>query len=83
MGAVGTAAERGREPVPVLAVPLQPLRLLAEVALRSRVGAVAAHFDDAAAVGRDLEPTVHVAENARGLLPALIGHRFLLCHHRY
>ena len=58
----------------MVAVPLEALRLLAEIALRADVGAVAADARDLATIGRDLEAAVHVAEDAGGLVPRLVGH---------
>src|SRR5205085_9748105 len=64
--AVGAAAERRRQAIRVVAVPLQTLRLLTEVSLRPFVGTVAAQARDPATLRRDLEAAVHVTEVAEG-----------------
>jgi hypothetical protein len=58
----------------VIAIPVQALRLLAEVAVRALVRTVAAHTHDGAALGRDLETAVHLTENARRPLPPVVRH---------
>ena len=77
VGAVRGAPQRRRQPVGMIAVPLQTLRLLAQVACRAPVRPVAADARDRAAVGGDLESAVHVAKDARRLAPRRIAHESL------
>ena len=67
--AVGAAAQRRREPVRAVLVVVDAQTLLARVALRRRVGLVAAHPRDRRPVDADLEPAVHRAQNACGPVP--------------
>src|SRR5690606_38505115 len=69
VGAVVAAAQRGGEPVVVVAVPGEPLGFLAQVARRAGVVPVPADPGDRPARGLHLEPAVDVAEVARGLVP--------------
>jgi hypothetical protein len=72
--AVGAAAKRRRQTIGVVTVPLQTLRLLAEVPLRPLVRAIAAHARDLSPLRLHLEAAVHVAEDAKGLVPGRLGH---------
>src|SRR4029453_17668617 len=76
--AVEAAAKRRRQAVGVVTVPLQALRLLAEVSLRARVRAIAAHPGYLAPLRCDLEAAVHINRGCRTfastppwILPAL------------
>src|SRR5439155_5688196 len=75
-GAVGAAPERAVQPIARRLVEVEPLRLLAEVAARDGVIAVALDLQQVAAVppaDLDLDAAVEAAEDARGLLP--VGRR--------
>ncbi len=67
--AVGTAPQRRREPVRAVLVVVDAEALLAGVALRRGMGLVAAHPRDRRPVDADLEPAVHRAQDACGLVP--------------
>src|ERR1019366_4756723 len=75
---VRAAPQRGLQPVATILVMVQAHRLVAGVALRRRVGLVAADPCQAPAIELHLDPAVALAEDARGLLPAAGGH---LVHH--
>lgn len=77
--AVGAAAKRRRQTVGVIAVPLEPLRLLAKIPLQASDRAVATHACDPASLGRDFETSVHVAQDAESRTPC-VG-RLLFVHH--
>ena len=74
---VGSPAQRTVQPVRAVLVVVQPLRLLAHVALRDRMRLVAADANDPAPVRLHLEAAIHGAESARGLLPTS---RFRFAH---
>src|SRR5450432_445772 len=76
--AVGTAAQRRRQPVPVMGVERNSRGLVAEIALRFRILTVAAHFGDTALIDQDLDAAIDIADIAGGLLPFLVRHRVLL-----
>src|SRR5207302_1337725 len=72
VAAVGTTTHRRGEPVAAVLVVVEAQRLLARVALRCRVGLVAADPLEPATVRSaqtDFDAAVALAEDARGLLP--------------
>ena len=75
--AVVAAAQRGRQPVPAVLVVVEAQRLLARVALRRRVGLVAADALEAATVvaaEAHLDAAVALAEDAGRWLPGVVAH---------
>src|SRR4029077_19040353 len=67
--AVGAPPERRLQPILVRLVEVEPLGLLAGVALRAGMGSIAAHARDATALGLDLDTAVDAAEDAGRLPP--------------
>ena len=68
-GAVGASPEGRLQAVPTRLVVVEPLRLLAGVALRPGVRAIAANAGDVPAVDLDLDAAVDAAEDAGGPVP--------------
>src|SRR5215471_14761081 len=73
--AVGATAQRRGQPVPVMGVKGNARGLVAEIALRFRIVAVAAHFRDPALIDQDLDAAIDVAEIAGRLSPFRCRHR--------
>src|SRR6185437_4882708 len=73
--AVGPAAERRGQPVAVMRIEGNPRGLVAEIAFRFRMVAVAPHLGDPAVIDEDLDPAIDIADVARGLLPSCLRHR--------
>ena len=73
--AVGAAAQRRGQPVLVMRIERNARGLVAEIALRLRVLAVAAHLGNFALVDQNLEAAIHVAEIAGCLTPFRNRHR--------
>src|SRR5206468_7345688 len=55
--------------VRMVLIKIEPLRLLTEIAPRTRVRLVTTHAHDTAPFGHHLDPAVHVTEDASGSLP--------------
>ena len=72
--AVGAAAQRRGQAIPVMGVEGDARRLVAEIALRFRIVAVAAHFGDAVVIDQHLEAAIDVAQIAGGFPPVGAGH---------
>jgi hypothetical protein len=68
-GAVGASPERRLQAVRVRLVEVEALGLLARVALRAGMRAVAAHARDVPSLGLDLDAAVDAAQDAGGLPP--------------
>src|ERR1700736_6745806 len=74
VAAVGGSAHRGRQPVGVVLVVVEPQRLVAGVALRGRVVLVAADLGEVATVELHDDAAVALTQDARGGFP-ISGHR--------
>src|SRR5262249_7501740 len=73
--AVGASAQRRGQAIPVMGIVWNPRGLVAEIALRFRIGTVAAHLGDAALLDQDFDAAIDVAEIAGGLSPFTDRHR--------
>ena len=67
--AVGLAAQGAGQAVAVVLVVIEPGLLLASVAVRARVPAIAADLHDVSILDLDLQPAVDVAQDAGRVLP--------------
>ena len=76
--AVGAPAQRRGEPVAVMGIEGNPRGLVAEIALRLRIVAVAADLDDLAVSDLNLDAAIDVADIAGGLAPFWARHRVVL-----
>src|SRR5689334_19384917 len=68
--AVGAPAQRRRQAIAVMGIERDAGGLVAEIALRFRIVAVAAHLCDPVVLDQHLDAAVHVAEIAGRLVPA-------------
>jgi len=73
--AVGTAAQRRGQAVAVMGIKGDTRGLVAEIALRFRIVAVAPHLGDAVVLDHHLESAIDVAEIAGGFPPVGARHR--------
>src|SRR5262249_57298073 len=76
--AIGAAPQRCGQAVAVMGVPGNPRGLVAEIAPRFRIVAVAADLADLAVLDQDLDAAIDIADVAGGLPPILARHRMVL-----
>src|SRR5689334_16885806 len=72
--AVGPPPQRRGQPVTAVLVVVEPEGLVAGVSLRGRVRLVTADARQVAAIQLHLDAAVALAQDARRLLPAVLGH---------
>jgi hypothetical protein len=72
--AVGAAAQRRGQAIPVMGVEGDACCLVAEITFRFRIVAVAADFCDAVVIDQHLQAAINVAQIAGGFPPIGAGH---------